>query len=306
MKKQTALILAAAMSVAALTSCTKPATTVFDDEPADETTEETEDPDGIHYSPGSPSHDLSIVRITETLPDYYLEEYDAPWGSKYDLRMADRTIETKCAFLTFDSNDEVCNENLNNISTITRPTVKVFPAEQEGYIMYEITYTQLIPLRSRQPSIISSDMFVYYDLDFVDYYTGTVFPWVNIFSGGGGSHIIQDYHYQDGTYRLEYYEFHEDEQIDEGTEYLDNDLVLRKFTIKRTTTSYLIVPEDYDGILMYVYVGDDVFWNQAETGEENQETVNKDRQPYNVYNAEPFGDEEHIDDYIFLGVTVPK
>lgn len=306
MKKQTALLLAAAMSVAALTSCTKPAATVFDDEPADETTEETEDPDGIHYSPGSPSHDLSNVRITETLPDYYLEEYDAPWGSKYDLRMADRTIENKFVYFTFDMNDEVNNENLNDTATITRPVVKVFPAEQEGYIMYEITYTQMLPISSKQPTLTCGDMFCYYDLDFVDYYTGTVYPWVNIFHTNGSSHIIQDYHYQDGTYRFEYYEFHDDEHIDQGSKTLDSDTILKKLLIKRTTTAYLIVPEDYDGILMYVYIGDDVFWNKDETGDDNQETVDKDKQPYTVYNPEPFGDEEHIDDYVFFGVTVPK
>ena len=58
--------------------------------------------------------------------------------------------------------------------------------------------------------------------------------------------------------------------------------------------------------MMYVYVGDDVFWLKENTGDDNQETTEKDRQDHAVYNAEPFGDEAHIDDYVFIGITVPK
>ena len=305
MKKQTAALLAAVFLAASLSACTRPVTaTTTEDETEEEET--TEDDGGIMYSPGSPSHNLSDAAITETLPDYYLEEYDAPWGSKYDLRTADKTIKNKFVYYIYDENDNIVNECLNDISTITRPQVKVFPAEQDGYIMYEITYTQMLPISSKQPTLTCGDMFCYYDLDFVDYYTGTVYPWVNIFHTNGSSHIIQDYHYQDGTYRFEYYEFHDDEHIDQGSKTLDSDTILKKLLIKRTTTAYLIVPEDYDGILMYVYIGDDVFWNKDETGDDNQETVDKDKQPYTVYNPEPFGDEEHIDDYVFFGVTVPK
>ena len=173
--------------------------------------------------------------------------------------------------------------------------------------MYEITYTQLLPLRSRQPEQYSSNMFFYYDLDFVDYYTGIKYPWMNVVHHDGvGSHIIQDYHYKDGTYRLEYYEFVESETLDSNQAYEGNGMVLYEKDIKRTTTSYLIVPEDYDGIMMYVYVGNDVFWLKENTGDDNQETTDKDRQDHAVYNAEPFGDEEHIDDYVFIGITVPK
>ena len=169
MKKQTAALLAAAIFAASFTACTKPVTVTTTEE---ETEETTADNDGILYSPGSPSHKLSDASITETLPDCYLEEYDAPWGSKYDLRMADRTIENKFVYYIYDANDNIVNECLNDTSTITRPQVKVFPAEQEGYIMYEITYTQVFPIRSRQPDHNSGNMYFYYDLDFVDYYPG--------------------------------------------------------------------------------------------------------------------------------------
>ena len=303
MKRQTAALLAAVIFAASLTACTKPVTATTEEEP-EETTEET---GGILYSPGSPAYDLSDASITETLPDCYLEEYDAPWGSKYKLRTADKTIENKFVYYTYDANDNIVNECLNDISTITRPQVKVFPADQDGYIMYEITYTQMFPIRSRQPDHCSSNMYFYYDLDFVDYYTGMKYPWMNVVHHNGvGSHIIQDYHYQDGTYRLEYYEFVESETLDDSLTYESDGMVLKETVIKRTTTSYLIVPEDYDGIMMYVYVGNDVFWLKDDTGDDNQETVDKDKQHHAVYDAEPFGDEEHIDDYVFIGITVPK
>ena len=170
MKKQTAALLAAVFLAASLSACTKPViATATEDETEEEET--TEDDGGIMYSPGSPSHNLSDAAITETLPDYYLEEYDAPWGSKYDLRTAeydapwgskydlrtaDKTIKNKFVYYIYDENDNIVNECLNDISTITRPQVKVFPAEQDGYIMYEITYTQLLPLRSRQPEYYST------------------------------------------------------------------------------------------------------------------------------------------------------
>lgn len=303
MKKQTAALLAAVLFAASLTACTIPVTATT----AEDTEETTTDDSGILYSPGSPAYDLSDASITETLPDYYLEEYDAPWGSKYNLRTADKTIENKFVYYIYDENDNIVNECLNDTSTITRPQVKVFPAEQEGYVMYEITYSQMLPIRSRQPEYYSSNMYFYYDLDFVDFYTGTKYPWMNVVHHNGvGSHIIQDYHCKDGTYRLEYYEFVESEKLDDKETYEGDGIVLKETVIKRTTTSYLIVPEDYDGIMMYVYVGDDVFWLKENTGDENQETVDKDRQEYAVYDPEPFGDEEHINDYVFIGITVPK
>lgn len=303
MKKQTAALLAAVLFAASLTACTIPVTATT----AEDTEETTTDDSGILYSPGSPAYDLSDASITETLPDYYLEEYDAPWGSKYNLRTADKTIENKFVYYIYDENDNIVNECLNDTSTITRPQVKVFPAEQEGYVMYEITYSQVLPIRSRQPEYHSSNMYFYYDLDFVDFYTGTKYPWMNVVHHNGvGSHIIQDYHYKDGTYRLEYYEFVESEKLDDKETYEGDGIVLKETVIKRTTTSYIIVPEDYDGIMMYVYVGDDVFWLKDDTGDENQETVDKDRQEYAVYDPEPFGDEEHINDYVFIGITVPK
>ena len=303
MKKQTAAILAAAIFAASLTACTKPATATTTEEPEETTTEEG----GILYSPGSPAYDLSEASITETLPDYYLEEYDAPWGSKYNLRTADKTIDNKFVYYIYDADDNIVNECLNDISTITRPQVKVFPAEQDGYIMYEITYTQMFPIRSIQPEYYSNNMYFYYDLDFVDYYTGTKYPWMNVVHHNGvGSHIIQNYQYKDGTYRLEYYEFVESETLDDKRSDEGNGMILKESVIKRTTTSYLIVPEDYDGIMMYVYVGNDVFWLKENNGDENQETVDKDKQHHAVYDAEPFGDEEHINDYVFIGITVPK
>ena len=69
-------------------------------------------------------------------------------------------------------------------------------------------------------------------------------------------------------------------------------------SIKATRTDYIIVPEDYDGLLLYVYVGE---WTLSEPTERTHSKV-----PVNLLPIGPFNDEENIDDYVFFGITKSK
>lgn len=306
MHKLLSTILAAAFTVLTVTSCSLPGT--------GKGTDATDDDSGSKY--GKPSHDLSTVDVTKTLPYYYLDDYDEPWGSKYELRMAKGNVENFFCYYSFDEQGYIVNENLNDVSTVTRPRVRAFPAEEEGYVMYEITYTQTFPVRSKEPEYVNDSMYYYYDLKFVDYYTGTVFPWINIFEENQSFCLFQDFWYQGEKYHLGYYEFHEQVTEEEPSEDAGGGLIIRKKMIRCTTTSYLIVPEDYDGILMYVYASDDGIYGgdngNDDTGDtEYTEDKNSDRDylntdPVTVYDPCPFDDEENIDDYIFFGITGSK
>ena len=63
------------------------------------------------------------------------------------------------------------------------------------------------------------------------------------------------------------------------------------------STSYFIVPEFYDGLLMCVYVAND-------TGRSVQELLEENSPDFCP--PEPFGDDENPDDYVFFAITAPK
>ena len=77
----------------------------------------------------------------------------------------------------------------------------------------------------------------------------------------------------------------------------DGNKILTK-TIRATRTDYIIVPEDYDGLLLYVYVGE---WTSTEPPERKKVTV-----PVTLLDTQPFDDEENLDDYVFFGISRSK
>ena len=70
------------------------------------------------------------------------------------------------------------NENLNYMSTVTKPTIQVYRNEDyPGCLIYEVNYEQIFPIYSRQPSsYYYSSFFSYHNVEFIDFYTGTVIP----------------------------------------------------------------------------------------------------------------------------------
>ncbi len=304
MKKQISVTLAAIIFALSLTSCTVPGKGIGIPTGTKDT-EDDDDTDSFFYQ-GNPDYDYKSVDEFRDLGTYNLDTADVPWGETHDLRWVNGPIRNYFIYYTFDENDEINNENLNNISTISRPRVRVFPADKKGYVMYEITYTQSFPIRSLEQGYVSSSMYSFYGVRYIDYYTGTMLPYINVFNKdkSGGSEI--EFVCDGESYTYGFYEFKAQQEEDEGYDTDEYGNIITKKTISVTRTDYVIVPEDYDGLLMSVYVADWVSVPQDEDGDGNDDNKNPNREPVTTHDPEPFDDEENIDDYVFFGVTGPK
>ena len=304
MKKQISMTLAAIIFALSLASCTVPGKGI-DIPTGTKDTDDDDDTDSFFYQ-GNPDYDYKNVDEFRDLGTYNLDTADVPWGETHDLRWVNGPIRNYFIYYTFDENDEINNENLNNISTISRPRVRVFPADKKGYVMYEITYTQSFPIRSFEQGYVSSSMYSFYGVRYIDYYTGTMLPYINVFNKdkSGGSEI--EFVCDGESYTYGFYEFKAQQEEDEGYDTDEYGNIITKKTISVTRTDYVIVPEDYDGLLMSVYVADWVSVPQDEDGDGNDDNKNPNREPVTTHDPEPFDDEENIDDYVFFGVTGPK
>ena len=303
MKKQISMTLAAIVFALSLTSCTGTGKGIG----IPTGTKDTDDDntDSFFYQ-GNPDYDYKSVDEFRDLGTHKLDTPDEPWGETHDLRWVNGPIRNYFIYYTFDGNDEINNENLNNISTISRPRVRVFPADKKGYVMYEITYTQSFPVRSLEKGHVSSSMYSFYGVRYIDYYTGTMLPYINVFNKdkSGGSEI--EFVSGSESYTYGFYEFKEQQEEDEGYDTDEYGNIITKKTISVTRTDYVIVPEDYDGLLMSVYVADWVSQPQDEDGDGKDDKEKPNREPVTTHDPEPFDDEENIEDYVFFGVTGPK
>ena len=247
---------------------------------------------------GKPSHDLNSVDARETFEDLYIDPIDEPWGATQNLRMVSGNVDNYFVYFALDSKDNQINENLNYISTVTKPSVQAYALEDDpGYIVYEVTYDQIFPIYTRQPLNVYTSFFSYHNVSFVDYYTGRNFPSINLSTQINSFGVTGNVFYKGEKYHLGYYEFRSQEFVDSGTQDAGNGYVFLKETIKLHSTSYFIVPEFYRGILMCVFVAND-------TGTPLSEIMD-DNSPYFVPPT-PFGEEENPDDYVFFSITAPK
>ena len=305
MKKQISMTLAAIVFALSLTSCmgTGKGTSPFDDDGTDDVDATTTD---SFFYQGNPDYDYKSVDEFRDLGTYNLDTADVPWGETHDLRWVNGPIRNYFIYYTFDENDEINNENLNNISTISRPRVRVFPADKDGYVMYEVTYTQSFPIRSMEKGHVSSSMYSFYGVRYIDYYTGTMLPYMNVFDKDRSGGVDIDFVYEGESYSFGFYQFKDQDEEDEGYDTDAEGNIITKRTISVTRTDYIIVPEDYDGLLMSVYVADWVSVPQDEDGDGNDDNKNPNREPVTTHDPEPFDDEDNINDYVFFGVTGPK
>ena len=264
------------------------------DDPVETTTESTL-PD--YTVARSPHHDLS--RVDETMDFGTIDlSYKEAWGPYQDLRMAHGTIHNYFAYYSLDAYDNRLNENLNTVSAISRPTVLEYPADKDGYVIYEVTYTQTFPISSKEPnSSIYMSFFSYHGVGFLDYYTGTTFPTINLSTQIDSFSVTGKVIWNGKTYDMGYYEFRETEWVSSTSEQVDSNHIIRKELATITSTSYFIVPEGYDGIVMFVYVADDTNMSVEE--------VLADNTPYYT-EAGFFGDDEDPDDYVFIGIQAPS
>lgn len=265
---------------------------VFGNGPAGSTTEE------VHAT--LDTRDLPPVDVTESFGDYYVDDFDQPWGVDKNLRMANGTVKNYFRQYTFNSNNELVNENMNTIATVSRPVVTLFDSQDEGYVVYEVTYSQMFPIISREPASSYKSFFSYHNVGYVDFYTGATFPCVNLSTQIDSFCVNGNVIYDGKTYHVSYYEYRETDIVESSYEEdtIDPDHYhIERCTVKVSTTAYFVVPKGYDGIFMYVYVADD-------TDRPIEQVLEEDC----PYFQEPgiFGDDEIVNEHVFFGINQPK
>ena len=257
------------------------------------------DTDSYYFYPGEPEYDYSEVESTYQLHAYELRPVDVPWGETHDLHMVNGQIQNYFRYTAFDYNNEfVCNKDLYNISTISRPRVRAFPADKKGYVVYEVMYTQIFPIHSIMYSTPGFQMYEFEGVNYIDYYTGTKLPYLTAFDRNTKNGLYTQFIYEGKRYNYGYYEFktQDDGKIVYSTDEDCNNILTETVTVIRT--DYLVVPEDYDGLMLYVYVGD---WTQTRPAVNT--TAHED---VYIFRPEPFDDEENLDDYVFFGISRSK
>ena len=301
MKKQISMTLAAIIFALSLTSCTGPGKGIGF--PVGTKDTDGDDNTDSYFYQGEPDYDYKNTDEHKQLPSYYLDSFVIPWGEKHDLRMANGPIKNYFCYYTFNGDDEINNECLNNISTITVPRVRVFPADEKGYVVYEVQYTQIFPIRSLEYGYVSSSTYSYYGVRYVDFYTGTQLPYMNVYNNKKSGGVDVEFVYEGESYSYGFYQFKEQQEQDEGKESDDQGNTISKCTISVTRTDYIMVPENYDGLLMSVYVAD---WVTERQNDDNDNNDKPNRKPVQIHDPMPFDDEENLDDYVFFGISRSK
>ena len=295
MKRLTAMMLAIVMA-----GCW--VTTSCGNDRSRETTEETEETTRRIREPLEPQHDLSNVDTTMEFEDFYADFEGEPWVLRNNIPFTTGNVNTYYSqFLVNNVNGrygEIEAEQLNNVATIYMPRVRHYPADRDGYTIYEISYQEVFPTRITVPSEYFSDstFWSYHEVGFLDYYTGTEYPTVSMSTDIDSFRVSGNVIYEGQTYEVEYYEFREDEDQDnqlveeDGTYIWENTIIIN-------TTAYFIVPNGYDGIVMYIYIADDSDRTFEEAIGENEPEFSE---------ATVFGspeNEESFEDYAFISIA---
>lgn len=299
MKKRLAAISSIVVFSLLMTSCGQPGSGGKKNPFDDDISTSSSIPLPTPYIPtGKPSHNLNYVDVKATFDDFYVNDFTQPWGVDKKLRMATGDVDNYFVYVALDMYNNQVNENLNYISTVTKPTIKVYRDEDiPDYLVYEVNYEQIFPIYTREPSFVATSFFSYHNVEFIDFYTGTVIPSVYLSTSINSFGVTGNFIYKGNKYKLEYYEFRSTEVLDANLKTDTDGSIIRSQTVKIMSTSYFIVPEFYDGLLMCVYIANDTNRPVKELIEEN----NPDFCP-----PEPFGDDENPDDYVFFGITAPK
>lgn len=272
----------------------------FDDDDDDDTTPTTKMSNGAVAV-----YDDAYVDVVQEFDEYHPDKFSIPWAEANNIKFTSGDIDTYYAQYIVDpynTDNEVSGAKINNnIATIYTPNVKVTDSIYEGYVDYEITYTEVFPLSATIPDGGSySTSWVYHNIGFIDYYTGTKYPHVNLTANIDSFHVYGDVVWKGETYSVSYYEFRESE--DTANEYTSNGDGTYSWNLVEeiNTTVLLTVPKGYDGMLMYVYVGNDSDMGFDEFQENSDETFYKPA----VFGKDPDAeeDESNVENYIFLSI----
>ncbi len=240
-----------------------------EDDDEDEEDEEEEDDDRNDIlRPNNPSNNYTTPLFeTQTVDEtmqfdtVYADPVDTPWVLENNIPFTTSNYINSYfnEFLVNNSGDEeVPTDILNNQATILRPTVRHYPADEPGYIVYEITYTMSIPTRAVVPDNWGGHIhWWYHDVQYVDYYTGTIFPYINMDGNTDSYCVYGDIVYNGQTYTVYHYSFRDSEVTTNETVTDSSGREIFEYTSETNMTDYFIVPDGYDGIVMCVFTTDD-------------------------------------------------
>ncbi len=273
----------------------------------EEEEEEEDDEDDIittsrNSAPLEPQHDLTNVDVEYEFDDFYADYSGTPWVLENNIPFTHGNVNTYFNQFLIDgygnSYSEVPTNVINNVATIYRPQVRHYPAQEPGYVIYEISYVEVFPMSVVLPDGVSySSMWSYHNVGYLDYYTGVKYPLINMSTEIDSFCVSGDVIYNGQTYSVSYYEFREDEETLNETTTDSEGRTIWNNTVCIHTTSYLVVPEGYDGIVMYVYVVDD-------SGRSFEDVIGENTAEYSepaLFGAP--GSDERVEDYVFLSIA---
>ncbi|MCR5529127.1 MAG: hypothetical protein K6F49_07915 [Saccharofermentans sp.] len=307
MKRFTALILSISLlSCFLMTSC-EDRNDNRRERAREEEEEEEDDEDDIittsrNSAPPEPQHDLTNVDVEYEFDDFYADYSGTPWVLENNIPFTHGNVNTYFNQFLIDgygnSYSEVPTNVINNVATIYRPQVRHYPAQEPGYVIYEISYVEVFPMSTVLPDGVSySSMWSYHNVGYLDYYTGVKYPLINMSTEIDSFCVSGDVIFNGQTYSVSYYEFREDEETLNETTTDSEGRTIWNNTVCIHTTSYLVVPEGYDGIVMYVYVVDD-------SGRSFEDVIGENTAEYSepaLFGAP--GSDERVEDYVFLSIA---
>lgn len=315
MKKFTALLLIfATMTGCLVTGCENRSNRrerdrSRDREEEEEDDEEDEDPrhdsrnDLVRPSVDNDDPPLYItegVDVTQEFDPVSAEPVDTPWVLANNIPFTTaNVINTHFYEVLMDPtwSYEIESDILNDTATIQRPIVRHYPAEDPEYTVYEISYSEYFHTRAVVPDQNYTFTWTYHDVNFVDYYTGTVYPVINLSSDIESFCVYGDVTYENETYTIYYYSYRD--CVPESDEVVTDDdgRQVREYDMTIYYTNYFIVPNGYDGIVMCIYTA----YDEDMTFEEMMEGNTHYFEGPHIF-GEP-GYDEAIEDYAFLNIV---
>lgn len=159
-------------------------------------------------------------------------------------------------------------------STYVIDSISVIPSEEEGYLDITVNSSSSFPVSVYVDSNYTTNTggfaFSANTLSFADYYTGTEFPDRDVVNDDSFDYSI-DVEWEEEIYTISY----STEQVIESEEYIwnyenpeDSDVWIcsNVFTLKHT--NIVTIPEDYDGLVMYLLLSDALAIDSLESDEE--------------------------------------
>ena len=245
-------------------------------------------------TPTGPRYVLEDVDDSMTFDDTSIEYDGIPWAEQHDLTFVTDDIETDFARFMLDRNDnEYDNSPYHTVETITRPTVRTYPSDRDGYVVYEVNYTITIPIDVAVNGDYLHSYDLYHSVRFVDYYTGYRYPEIRMTNDTQSFCVSGNVIYNGETYFVEFYQFNDTTYPEHSASIGNNYSEWHQIT-QMDITTFFIVPRGYDGMLMYVDVSDINY------------TYEEARALGSVFSSDILGegeDEDYLDKFEFIALA---